>query len=285
MQNPLCDVGYMKKTLQKHEFHFSKAKGQNFLIDQDIPSRMASGITKDMGVIEIGPGFGALTYALAEKAGKVVALETDRLLAPILQENLSVFDNVEILQCDALRQDINGLIDERMQGLVPIAVSNLPYAFTSEMLELLINADKLESFTVMVQREVAHRICADCGTKNYGRMTIFSQVYGQAEILFDVPPESFTPRPTVFSSVFRWTRRDKSLVPKDLEKMFFRLVRHSFMQRRKTLANSIFPVVADKMDKTELAGRLTANGIDPCRRGETLSIDEFLILAKNLVPV
>ncbi len=276
----LCDSRHIRATLTQHGFHFSKARGQNFLVDASVPERMAALTDRQNGVLEVGPGFGALTDALCGRAGRVAAIEVDKRLIPILTQNLNGHDNLTILEADALRTDLNALALREFVGLCPMVVSNLPYSLTSDLLQTFIRADAYRTIIVMVQKEVAQRLCAAPGTSAYGSFTIFCRVFCQPEILFDVPPESFMPRPAVDSSVIRLTRRAAPLVEASMQKRFFSVTRSAFSQRRKTLSNALLSLSG--LDRPALDAALTAAGINPGLRGETLSIEQFLSITREL---
>ena len=199
----VCDIQVMKPLLAEHGFHFSKAKGQNFLIARWVPERIAedSGVDKTAGVLEIGPGIGPLTQQLALRAGKVCAVELDKRLEPILQQTVGAFDNLQIIWDDVLKQDVSALVREKFAGLRPMACANLPYYITSPILTALLEAECFEAVTVMVQKEVALRIAAKPGTADYSAFTVFCQYYAQPELLFDVPAHCFLPQPKVTSAV------------------------------------------------------------------------------------
>jgi 16S rRNA (adenine1518-N6/adenine1519-N6)-dimethyltransferase len=270
----------MRGILRRHGFHFSKGLGQNFLTDAQIPERIAAsaGLDKSCGVLEIGPGFGALTQALCAYAGKVAALELDARLLPVLDETVGRLPNLTVLQGDAARADYPALADAHLGGLVPHVAANLPYSVTSPVLRRLLDAGVFRRVTVMVQREVARRICAAPGSAAYGAFTVYCGVKAAPEILFDVPPDCFFPRPKVFSSVLRLTPRENPPVPAGEQAFFFRVTRAAFAQRRKTLRNALR--AAFPQDAVDSALRLTE--LDPRLRGETLDIDAFLRLSRNL---
>ena len=280
----VCNIEVMKPLLAAHGFHFSKAKGQNFLIAPWVPESIAreSGVEQDVGVLEIGPGIGPLTQQLSRLAGKVCAVEVDERLKPILDITLEGCDNVEILWGDVLKQDIPALVKEKLGTLRPMACANLPYYITSPILTALLEAECFEAVTVMVQKEVAQRIAAQPGTADYGAFTVFCQYYAQPELLFDVPPHCFLPQPKVTSAVIHLrTRQEKpwDILDKDV---FFRTVRASFAMRRKKLANGLasgFP----ELGKQGAAEVLQAAGFDANVRGETLGIPEFARIANEIV--
>ena len=280
----VCNIQVMKPLLAEHGFHFSKAKGQNFLVAQWVPERIAedSGVTKDTGVLEIGPGIGPLTQQLALRAGKVCAVELDNRLKPILDMTVGEFDNLEILWTDVLKLDIPELVKEKFAGLKPMACANLPYYITSPILTALLEAECFRSVTVMVQKEVAQRIAAKPGTPDYSAFTIFCQYYAQPEILFDVPAGCFMPQPKVTSAVI--TLRTRQSLPWEIKDkdVFFKAVRASFAMRRKTLQNGLasgFP----ELGKAGAGEVIAACGFDPGIRGEKLDIAGFAAIANEIV--
>lgn len=280
----VCDIQVMKPLLAEHGFHFSKAKGQNFLVARWVPQRIAedSGVDKTVGVLEIGPGIGSLTQQLALRAGKVCAVEVDRRLAPILQQTVGAFENLEILWGDVLKQDIPALVKEKFAQLRPMACANLPYYITSPILTALLEAECFEAVTVMVQKEVAQRIAAKPGTPDYSAFTIFCQYYAEPALLFDVPAGCFMPQPKVTSAVI--TLRTRKQLPWRIEskEVFFRAVRASFAMRRKTLQNGLaagFP----ELGKAGAGEVISTCGLAPGVRGETLSIAQFAEIANEIV--
>ena len=272
----------MRVLLDSHGFKFSKSMGQNFLVDANIPEKIVrlSGIDRECGVLEIGPGIGALTALLSDAAGKVTAVELDTKLLPILSETLSDRTNVEIVNGDILKLNIPALVLEKMPGLKHCVCANLPYNITSPALTVLIEAGVFQSITVMVQREVALRMCAKPGTADYGAFSVFINYHTHPEILFDVPPECFMPRPKVFSSVITMKIRKERLLQPEDEAKFFRVVRAAFGQRRKTLANALHAVFGQNMSKDEITEIITRCGFDYRVRGETLSIEDFMKISE-----
>ena len=279
----VCNIGVMKPLLAEHGFHFSKAKGQNFLIAPWVPERIAedSGVDETVGVLEIGPGIGPLTQQLCLRAKKVCAVEVDTRLEPLLQKTVGEFSNLEILWSDILKQDVKALVAEKFDRLRPMACANLPYYITTPILSALLEAECFERVTVMVQKEVAQRIAAKPGTADYGAFTVFCQFYAQPELLFDVPPHCFMPQPKVTSAVVSlkvretlpWEIADKAL--------FFRVVKASFAMRRKTLQNGLasgFP----ELGKAGAAEVLEAVGLPATVRGETLDIAGFASIANEI---
>ena len=279
----LCDIREIKSLLARHGFHFSKSMGQNFLIQSWVPRDIAaaSGAGPGVGVLEIGPGIGPLTDRLAGLADRVAAVELDRSLLPVLAETMAGRDNVEIVPGDILKLDVPALVGEKLAGLTPIVCANLPYNITTPVLTALLEARCFASITVMIQREVARRICAAPGTPDYGAFSIYCQVHAGTELLFDVPPDCFLPAPKVTSSVLRLTPRP---LPAEIEDaaFFFRVVRAAFAQRRKTLLNALGAAFGGQFPKEELAGLLDACGLPPDVRGERLGIPEFAALARAL---
>ena len=280
----VCDIHVMKPLLAQHGFHFSKAKGQNFLIAPWVPQQIAedAGVDSSAGVLEIGPGIGPLTQQLALRAGKVCAVEVDERLKPILELTVGAFSNLEILWGDVLKQDVAALVREKFSGLRPMACANLPYYITSPILSALLEADCFDSVTVMVQKEVAQRIAAKPGTADYSAFTVFCQYYAEPELLFDVPAHCFMPQPKVTSAVIQLkVRKERNWGAED-ESVFFRLVKASFAMRRKKLSNGLasgFP----ELGKAGAAEVIEAAGFDANVRGETLSIPEFVRIANEIV--
>ena len=279
----VCDIGVMKPLLAEHGFHFSKAKGQNFLIARWVPEQIAeqAGVNEAVGVLEIGPGIGPLTQQLALRAKKVCAVELDKRLEPILAQTVGEFDNLEIIWGDVLKQDVAKLVAEKFNGLKPMACANLPYYITSPILTALLEAECFDAVTVMVQKEVAQRIAAKPGTADYSAFTVFCQFYAEPEILFDVPAHCFLPQPKVTSAVIMLKVR-KTLPWEILDKAtFFRTVRASFAMRRKKLQNGLaagFPELGK-----DGAGEVIAQcGFDENVRGETLDIPQFAALANAI---
>lgn len=279
----VCDIQVMKPLLAQHGFHFSKAKGQNFLIAPWVPRSIAedAGVDESAGVLEIGPGIGPLTQQLCPRAGKVCAVELDSRLKPILDLTVGEFSNLEILWDDVLKLDVPALVKEKFPGLRPMACANLPYYITSPILTALLEADCFDSVTVMVQKEVAQRIAAVPGSADYGAFSVFCQYYAQPELLFDVPAHCFLPQPKVTSAVISLKTYRERPWEVDNEKTFFRLVRASFAMRRKKLSNGLasgFP----ELGKTGAAEVIAAAGFDANVRGETLGIPEFARIAAEI---
>ncbi|SHI16007.1 16S rRNA (adenine1518-N6/adenine1519-N6)-dimethyltransferase [Sporobacter termitidis DSM 10068] len=274
----------IKELLNSHGFRFSKSMGQNFLVDAGVPENIAagSGVDGSFGVLEIGPGIGALTAALSRRAARVVAVELDNKLLPILSDTLADCGNVKVIPGDILKLDIARTVREEMPGLRYAVCANLPYNITTPVLTALVEARVFETITVMVQREVARRMCAAPGTSDYGAFSVFVQYHASPGILFDVPPSSFLPPPKVTSSVVTMAlRREKPAEVAD-EAMFFRVVRAAFAQRRKTLVNSLESVFGGRLNKDALKELVVGCGLDALARGETLGIPEFAALARKL---
>ncbi len=280
----VCDIQIMKPLLAEHGFHFSKAKGQNFLIARWVPERIAedAGVDAGSGVMEIGPGIGPLTQQLALRAGKVCAVEVDPRLEPILKQTVGEFENLEIIWGDVLKQDVAALVKEKFPGLRPMACANLPYYITSPILSALLEAECFDSVTVMVQKEVALRIAAKPGSPDYSAFTVFCQFYAEPELLFDVPAHCFMPQPKVTSAVV--TLRTRKDLPWEIlsKEIFFRTVKASFAMRRKKLQNGLasgFP----ELGKTGAGEVIAACGLDENVRGETLDIGQFAAISNEIV--
>ena len=280
----LCNVNDIKALLGRHGFRFSKSMGQNFLIQSWVPNDIAdaSGANASSGVLEIGPGIGPLTVQLARRAGRVVSVELDRSLLPILEETLSGCGNTEILPGDVMKLNIPALVADKLSGLTPIACANLPYNITTPALTALIEADCFSAITVMIQREVALRICAAPGTADYGAFSVYCQYHTDPELLLDVPPDCFLPAPKVTSSVIRLVPRGAPPVPVADEKRFFQVVKASFAQRRKTLLNGLSSAYGSRLDKEALREVITSCGLSADVRGERLGIPEFAAVAARL---
>ena len=275
----LTDIAYLRDLLARHGFSFSKKLGQNFLINPSVCPRMAAscGADKDGGALEIGPGVGVLTKELAAVAGRVVAIELDDRLLPVLDETLAECDNVSVVHGDALKLDLHALIRERF-GDRPVSVcANLPYYITSPLIMALLESRlPIDALTVMVQREAADRLCAAPGTRAAGAVTLAVAYYAEAEKLFDVSRGSFMPAPNVDSAVIRLTVRKTPPVDVKNEKLMFRLIRAGFGQRRKTLSNSLSAAVPDR---DRLRAALDAAGVSPTARAEELTLAQFAAIA------
>ena len=271
--------------LQKYHFNFQKKFGQNFLIDTHVLEKIisAAGITKDDMVLEIGPGIGTMTQYLAEAAGKVAAVEIDKNLIPILEDTLSEYDNVMVINDDVLKVDIRGLVEKENGGRPVKVVANLPYYITTPIIMGLFEGNvPVESITVMVQKEVADRMQTGPGNKDYGALSLAVQYYAGPYIVANVPPNCFMPRPKVGSAVIRLTRHAAPPVKVDNEKWMFDIIRASFNQRRKTLANGLSN--SDKIDlpKDVITEAIVKLGKGESVRGESLSLEEFAALSNDL---
>ena len=272
--------------LQKHHFQFQKKFGQNFLIDPSVLERIiaAAGITKEDCVLEIGPGIGTMTQYLAEKAGKVVAVEIDKALIPILEETLFAYDNVSVINADILKLDIRALAEEKNAGQPIKVVANLPYYITTPIIMGLFESGvPLESITIMVQKEVAERMQVGPGTKDYGALSLAVQYYAKPEIVANVPPNCFIPRPNVGSAVIRLTRYQEPPVKVENESRMFALIRASFNQRRKTLATGLSNAPELHLSREQVTEALEKMELPATVRGETLTLEQFAELS-NLLP-
>ena len=282
----LTDINDIKSLLASHGFHFSKSMGQNFLTAAWVPEDIAEAaqLDENTGVLEVGPGIGCLTEQLALRAGKVVAVELDNALRPVLSQTLAGKNNVEIIFGDVLKQDIKGLVSEKMQGLRPVVCANLPYNVTSPLITAFLEAECFDSVTVMIQREVAKRICAKPATADYGAFTVLVNWYAEPEMLFDVPPSCFIPQPKVTSSVIRLKTRSEPPVEVKDKALFFRVVRAAFGMRRKTLTNAL-SANFNELNKADIENLLTACGFDPKIRGEVLSIGDFAAISDAIFDI
>jgi 16S rRNA (adenine1518-N6/adenine1519-N6)-dimethyltransferase len=276
--------------LEKYGFSFKKSLGQNFLIDTNILKRIVdfAGLNEEeTGAIEIGPGIGALTEQLARASKKVVAFEIDQRLLPILAETLSPYSNVKVIHQDVLKADVAKVMDEEFSDVKDVmVVANLPYYVTTPIIMKLLEEHlPIRGIVVMLQKEVADRISAKPGTKDYGSLSIAIQYYTKAETVMIVPKTVFVPQPNVDSAVIRLTRLEEPAVQVKDESFFFQVTRASFAQRRKTLLNNLTSQLPDgKQKKEEILAALHTSGIDPSRRGETLSLEEFARLSDELYP-
>lgn len=279
----VCNPQIMRALLAEYGFRFSKAKGQNFLTQRWVPQRIveASEIDETCGVLEVGPGFGPLTQELCLRAGSVVALEVDTTLQPILKTTVGEFDNLEILFCDALKADLPVLVKEKFGDKKPLACANLPYYITSPVLTKLLESKCFDAITVMVQKEVAQRICSKPGSADYSAFTVLCNYHAQPELLFDVPASCFMPQPKVTSAVVRLKMRKEPPAQIEDEKLFFRTVRASFAMRRKTLLNGLSAAFGE-FTKAELTELLENAGISPSVRGETLGMDGFAAISNAI---
>ena len=279
----ICDINQIKALLGRHGFRFSKSMGQNFLIQDWVPYDIAhaSGAKAGTGVMEVGPGIGPLTRELSARADKVVSVELDRSLLPILAETLADRDNVEIVPGDILKTNIPALVAEKFQGLTPLACANLPYNITTPAITALLEAGCFQAITVMIQREVAQRICAAPGTSDYGAFSVYCQYHAKCELLFDVPNTCFIPAPKVTSAVLRMTPCTPPECVDDPDH-FFKVVKAAFAQRRKTLLNGLSMAFGSQLSKQQLQEVIASCGFPADIRGERLGIPEFAALSKAL---
>ena len=271
--------------LQKYNFNFQKKFGQNFLIDTNVLNKIISSaeITREDCVLEIGPGIGTMTQYLAESAGEVVAVEIDKALIPILQDTLSSYDNVTVINEDILKLDINRIVQEKNGGQPIKVVANLPYYITTPIIMGLFESHvPLKSITIMVQKEVADRMQVGPGTKDYGALSLAVQYYAKPEIVANVPPNCFIPRPNVGSAVIRLTRHEKPPVNVEDEQKLFAIIRASFNQRRKTLVNGLENAQNLSFSKEHVAEVLSEMGLSATVRGEALTLEQFALLSNRL---
>ncbi len=279
----LSDISVVKDLLSRHGFKFSKALGQNFLINPTVCPRMADacGADENTGVIEVGPGFGVLTAELAKKAAKVVSIELDERLLPVLDETLADFDNVEVVNSDVLKVDLHKLIEEKFSGMKVAVCANLPYYITSPVIMHLLESKlPVENITVMVQKEAAQRLCAPVGSRDAGAVTVAVDYYADAQKMFDVSAGSFMPAPKVDSSVIRLNVRKEPPIELCDEKLFFRMVKAVFAQRRKTAANSISSGMSIPKDIVYQA--IEAAGYGENVRAESFTLDELAALSNEI---
>lgn len=280
----LTDYRDITALLQRHGFHFSKSLGQNFLTAAWVPQQIAaeSGIEKTDGALEIGPGVGCLTAELAKTAGRVTAIELDARLQDVLAETLADFDNVSVVFADALKADLPAICAETLGERPWKVCANLPYNVTTPLITAFLEAGCFESVTVMIQKEVAQRLCAVPGTGEYGAFSVLVQWYAEPRLLFDVPPHCFVPQPKVTSAVVRMDRRAAPPAQADDERFFFRTVRAAFAQRRKTLSNALRSGFSE-LDRADIEAAMEEAGLPPAVRGETLSIAQFAALSNALL--
>ena len=280
----LTDYRDITALLQRHGFRFSKSMGQNFLTAAWVPQQIAaeSGITAADGALEIGPGVGCLTAELAKTAGRVTAIELDERLRGVLGETLADFDNVSVVFADALKADLPAICAETLGERPWKVCANLPYNVTTPLITAFLEAGCFESVTVMIQKEVAQRLCAAPGTGEYGAFSVLVQWYAEPRLLFDVPPHCFVPQPQVTSAVVRLDRRSAPPASVDDEKLFFRTVRAAFAQRRKTLSNALRSAFSE-LDRAAIESAMEGTGLPPAVRGETLSIAQFAALSNALL--
>ena len=284
----MANFGIAKNTIeiiQKYDFVFQKRFGQNFLVDTHVLEKIiqAAGLTKEDLVLEIGPGIGTMTQYLAENAGRVMAVEIDSNLIPILKETLKDYDNVTVINEDILKVDVAALAEQYNGGRPIKVVANLPYYITTPIIMGLFESQvPIDNITVMVQKEVAERMQAGPGTKNYGALSLAVQYYAEPYIVANVPPNCFIPRPSVGSAVIRLTRHGKKPVEVKDEKLMFALIRASFNQRRKTLQNSLNNSAELSFSKEEIGEAIEKMGLSPSVRGEALTLEQFAKLADAL---
>ena len=278
----LTNYEEIRALLSRHGFRFSKSLGQNFLTADWVPRQIAESAELDeqTGVLEVGPGVGCLTVQLSERAGKVLSVELDKSLMPVLAETLRGHENVEVLFGDILKQDIPALVAESFPGLRPVVCANLPYNVTTPVLTALIRPGCFETITVMIQREVARRICAPAGSPDYGAFGIFVQWHMETELLFEVPPSCFVPQPKVTSAVIRLKKREKPPVETRNEKLLFAVVRAAFNQRRKTLTNGLCSGL--NLSREQVENAIKNAGFDTKIRGETLDVGGFAKITDEL---
>lgn len=272
----LSDIGEIKRILGSHGFTFSKAMGQNFLVNPSVCPRMAEmcGADKEKGVLEIGPGIGVLTNELCKVARKVVAIELDTRLLPVLEETLAEHDNVKVINADVMKVDLHKLIAEEFEGMEVVVCANLPYYITSPIIMKLLE-DKLPvcALTVMVQKEAADRLCAEVGSRESGAVTVAVNYYSSAEKLFGVSRGSFMPAPNVDSAVIRLNVSKEPRIKVENEKLFFKMVKSAFSQRRKTISNSVTSGLS--ISKENFRNACEKAGISPTARAEALTLEEL----------
>ena len=288
MSRPVPSLGNPKNTIEilnKYKFVFQKRYGQNFLIDEHVLGKIirSAGITEDDFVIEIGPGIGTLTQYLAYSAREVAAIEIDDALIPILEDTLSGYDNVTVIHEDVLKVDLTKLVEEKNGGKPVKVVANLPYYITTPIIMgLFENHVPVESITIMVQKEVADRMKTGPGSKDYGALSLAVQYYARPELVANVPPNCFMPRPRVGSAVIRLTNHEKPPVEVQDEKLMFQIIRASFNQRRKTLVNGLYNAPELHIPKERTAAVLEEMGLAPGIRGEALELSQFAELSSRL---
>lgn len=282
----LSNIGTIKEILSKYGFTFSKSLGQNFLINPSVCPRMAEygGAEKGIGVIEVGPGIGVLTCELAKRADKVVAVELDKRLLPVLEETLAEFDNIKVVNDDILKIDLKKLIEEEFAGMEVVVCANLPYYITSPVIMKLLE-DKLpiKALTVMVQKEAAQRICAEVGTRQSGAVTVAVNYYSTPQLLFNVSAGSFMPAPKVDSAVIRLDILENPRVELKNEKLFFRIIKSAFGQRRKTLSNSLSSGLS--LPKGDIINALETAGVPANYRAEQLTMQQLANIANAVAQI
>lgn len=277
--------GATKEVINKYSFAFQKKFGQNFLIDSNVLENIveAAGITKDDFVLEIGPGIGTMTQYLCESARQVLAVEIDKMLIPILEDTLSEYDNVEVINQDVLKVDIKSLVEEKNNGRPIKVVANLPYYITTPIIMGLFESKvPIESITIMVQKEVADRMQTGPGSKDYGALSLAVQYYADAKVMLNVSATCFMPRPNVDSAVIKLTRHQESPVEVKDESLMFKIIRASFNQRRKTLVNGLKNSSELDFSKEEITEAIKSIGKEENIRGEKLTLEEFAKLSNAL---
>lgn len=277
--------GATKEVINKYSFAFQKKFGQNFLIDSNVLENIveAAGITKDDFVLEIGPGIGTMTQYLCESARQVLAVEIDKMLIPILEDTLSEYDNVEVINQDVLKVDIKSLVEEKNAGKPIKVVANLPYYITTPIIMGLFESKvPIESITIMVQKEVADRMQTGPGSKDYGALSLAVQYYADAKVMLNVSATCFMPRPNVDSAVIKLTRHQEPPVAVKDEALMFRIIRASFNQRRKTLVNGLKNSSELDFSKEEITEAIKSIGKEENIRGEKLTLEEFAKLSNVL---
>lgn len=284
MSDRIAHLATTKRIIDKYGFSFQKRFGQNFLIDTNIIYSIieGAGITEEDTILEIGPGIGSLTQMMAEAAKKVIAVEIDKKLIPVLEDTLGAYENIRLINEDILKVDLHKIIEE--EGIKSLkVVANLPYYITTPIIMGLLERDlPIESITVMIQKEVAERMDAEPGTKSYGSLTLAVNYYAQTEMVTLVPPGCFIPKPKVGSAVIKLTKLEKPSVEVEDEALLFKLIKGAFAQRRKTFINSLTGSQQLDYDKETILAAIEAIGLDPRIRGERLSLAQFAELAQEL---
>ena len=278
-----CNIHHIKALLGRHGFHFSKGLGQNFLCELSVPEDIAAGagITPETCVLEVGPGIGALTHQHCRRAKHVTAVELDKRLPAVLAETMAEYDNFDLVEGDILQVDLPAICREHFGDSPAVACANLPYYITTPAITALMESGCFSAITVMVQKEVAQRICAKPGTADYGAFTVYVNYHAKASIILDVPRDCFVPAPNVDSAVVRLDVLKEPPVPGE-EKQIFRVVKAAFAQRRKTLVNGLFAAYGDKWSKQELSDLLVSLGYSASVRGEALGLEDFYRLSVEL---
>lgn len=281
--NNLTNLSFIKELLARHDFSFSKGLGQNFLVNPGVCPKIAEmgNAKKGFGIIEVGTGIGTLTAELAKRADKVVAVEIDKRLLPVLDETLSDFDNIKVINEDIMNVDLNKLIEEEFSGMDVAVCANLPYYITSPIIMYFLESGApIKSLTVMVQKEAADRLCAEVGTRQSGAISVAVRYYGEAKMLFGVSRGSFIPSPNVDSAVIRIDVEKKYALSPDDEKFFFKVVKAAFSQRRKTLANSLSSMLS--VDKKQIYEALSENNLSENSRVEQLGMESLIAFSLTL---